>query len=149
MGSTLMKKLFYFAYGSNMNHEQMNKRCPSSKFLNPVYLDEYKFVYDGKSRTWDNKAVANVVDSEGCRVWGGLFEINENNLASLDFHEGYPNSYDKKTVEVQDTDGNKYAAWLYFRIGKKLSDPSEGYRRKIKDGAKDCGLPGDYIKKNL
>ncbi len=145
----MIEKVFYFAYGSNMNHEQMNKRCPSSKFIKPAYLDNYKFIYDGKSKGWDNKAVANVVASQGCQVWGGLFEINEDNLAALDCYEGYPKIYNKKTVEVQDTDGNKYKALVYFRIDEKLGIPFERYQRKVKEGAKDCGLPIDYIKKNL
>ncbi len=145
----MINKLFYFAYGSNMYHKQMNKRCPSSKFLKPVYLDKYKFVYDGESKRWDNKAVANVLYSDGCQVWGGLFEINEDNLAALDCFEGYPDSYDKKMVEVQDADGDKYEAWVYHRTNKNLGDPSDKYQRQVKDGAKDCGLPIDYIKENL
>ncbi len=145
----LIEKVFYFAYGSNMNHAQMNKRCPSSKFIKPGYLNNYKFIYDGQSKRWDKKAVANVVYSDGCQVWGGLFEINEDNLAALDCYEGYPASYDKEMLEVQDTDGNKHKAWVYLRTGEKPGTPSEKYRRKVKDGAKDCGLSCDYIEKNI
>lgn len=38
-------------------------------------------------------------------VYGGLFEINEDNLAALDCYEGYHKRiYDKKEVEVYDSD---------------------------------------------
>lgn len=88
--------MLYFAYGSNMNHMQMRQRCPSSKYIKRVCLKDYKFVYDGYSSKRGG-AVANVVKLRDNVVWGGLFEINKDNLAALDCYEGYPDSYDRKT----------------------------------------------------
>jgi len=66
--------MYYFAYGSNMNHKQMKLRCPGSKFKKKVYLAGYKFVYDGYSNTW-NGPVGNIIKSKNSKVWGGLFKI--------------------------------------------------------------------------
>jgi len=141
--------MYYFAYGSNMNHKQMQRRCPNSKFIKPVYLENAKFIYDGKSIAWNEKAVANIVTIDAGQVWGGIFEIDEDNLAELDCCEGFPKSYGKGIVNVKDEEGNVFQAWAYYRAGEKQGVPSTSYRNIILQGAKDCGLPEEYIKDNL
>ena len=141
--------MFYFAYGSNMNHEQMRKRCPYSNFVGAAYLNNAGFRYDGFSGAWNDKAVANIVSNDGEKVWGGLFEVSENDLAKLDRHEGFPKSYGKKVAHVIDAEGNTYDAWVYFRIGEMKGDPSEKYRKVVLEGARDCNLPEDYVVKNI
>ncbi|HIS18262.1 MAG TPA: gamma-glutamylcyclotransferase, partial [Candidatus Coprovivens excrementavium] len=42
-----MKEIIYFAYGSNLNIEEMNKRCPSSNILGSTILKDYKLVFKG------------------------------------------------------------------------------------------------------
>ncbi len=71
--------MYYFAYGSNMNHKQMKKRYPNSKFIKRAFLEGYEFVYDGYSAILKG-AVANIIKSPSDKVWGGLFEINEDDL---------------------------------------------------------------------
>lgn len=139
--------MYYFAYGSNMNHKQMQERCPDSRFIKAVCLNNAGFRYDGRSKTWDDKAVANIVSSDGEKVWGGLFEVSGNDLAELDRCEGFPKSYGKKIVQVIDIEGNVYDAWVYFRIGEIEGEPSEKYRNVVLEGANNCNLPDDYIKK--
>lgn len=140
--------MYYFAYGSNMNHKQMKKRCPSCKFVKKVFLKEYKFLYDGYSKCRKG-AVANIIESKSDIVWGGLFEINEDNLAALDCYEGYPTSYKKKKVRVEDEHGEICLAWTYLREGKDLSKPSEDYRNIVVQGAHYCNLSEEYIKSVL
>ena len=94
--------MYYFAYGSNMNLDQMRKRCSSGfKFLCRVKLKDYKFVYDGYSENRKG-AVANIIKSNNDIVWGGLFEVNKDCIEKLDFYEGYPNSYNRIIVKVED-----------------------------------------------
>jgi gamma-glutamylcyclotransferase (GGCT)/AIG2-like uncharacterized protein YtfP len=142
--------MHYFAYGSNMNHKLMEKRCPGSHFIKPVYLEHAKFVYDGKSSRWEDKAVANIISCDNARVWGGLFQISQLNLDSLDVnYEGFPKHYGRGMVKVKDIDGEQYDAWVYYRVGQKQGSPSEEYRHIVIQGARDCSLPEDYIKNNL
>lgn len=143
----------YFAYGSNMNHKQMAKRCPGSRLLSKGYIKGWKFVYDGNSIRW-NGAVANIIKatSESSEVWGGLFEINKDNLAALDCYEGYEQgAYDRgDNFEVFDSAGkpNK-GIYSYYRTGKNKGTPSDRYKRIVLQGAKDCDLPKDYIENYL
>ncbi len=120
-------------------------RCPSSRFLRPVLLEGYRFVYDGHSCKW-NGAVANIIESENDIVWGGLFEIDQDNLAALDCYEGYPDSYDKDWFMVKDDKGKSCKAITYFRTAKEPGKPSKEYRETVMQGAKDCKLPEEYIR---
>ena len=119
--------MYHFAYGSNLNHKQMNCRCPDNKFTKRAYLDNYKFVYDGHSKNWEGGAVANILESAGSIVWGGLYEISKSDLENLDRYEGFPNSYNKEELKVKDDQGNIYKAITYLRIGEKISIPSDKY----------------------
>ena len=136
--------MHYFAYGSNLNHEQMKKRCPDSKFIKRAKLVGYKLIYDGYSKKWEG-SVANIIPSRGDLVWGGLYEISMDDRDALDYYEGYPKSYDRKEFEVKDDLDKSYIAYIYFREGKQLGQPSAKYCEVIKIGAKDCGLPQDYM----
>ena len=140
--------MYHFAYGSNLNHKQMNCRCPDNKFIKRVYLDNYEFVYDGYSSNRGG-AVANILKSADNIVWGGLYKISKSDLANLDRREGYSDSYDRKELKVKDAQGNIYKAITYFRIGEKVGIPSNKYRKTVVNGAKDCDLPDDYVKNNL
>ena len=140
--------MYYFAYGSNLNHKQMNCRCSDNKFITRAYSDNYKFVYDGCSSNRGG-AVANILELTDNIVWGGLYEVSKSDLEKLDKREGYPNIYDRKELKVEDDQGNIYKAITYFRIGEKVGIPSNKYRKTVVNGAKDCDLPDDYVKNNL
>jgi len=138
----------YFAYASNMNQAQMQRWCPASRFLKAVFLERFRFVYDGFSVTWDG-AVGNIVRSDTEGVWGALYEITERDRLTLDAFEEYPRSYEHTEVEVKDKDGNAYRAMTYLRTGRALGKPHPDYEKIVIDGAKECGLPDDYVEKSL
>jgi gamma-glutamylcyclotransferase (GGCT)/AIG2-like uncharacterized protein YtfP len=138
----------YFAYASNMNHAQMKERCPGARFLKPVVLEGYRFVYDGYTVSRQG-STANIVKSETESVRGGLFEITEKDHLALDTYEGYPKAYDRKDVEVKDAEGNVFRAMTYFRTGRGLAKPHPDYEKVVLEGARDCRLPDVYVDKYL
>lgn len=140
--------MLYFAFASNMNQAQMKRWCPASRFLKPVVLEGYRFVYDGLSVLWEG-AVGNIVQSATESVWGALYEITERDRLTMDAFEGYPRNYDHKDVEAKDREGKIERAMTYFRTGRPLGKPHPDYERIVIDGAKECGLPDDYIEKFL
>ena len=87
-----------------MNLDQMKERCSNSSFIKRVILKDYRFVYDGHS---NNRAgpVANIIPSRNRKVYGGLFEIDKENLASLNGHE---KNYKIASVNVEDEEKNTY-----------------------------------------
>jgi gamma-glutamylcyclotransferase (GGCT)/AIG2-like uncharacterized protein YtfP len=131
-----------------MNFKQMKERCSSARFVTRAKLHGYRFVYDGYS-SYRNGAVANIIKSDSDTVEGGVFEINEECLKNLDRCEGYPKSYDRRPVEVVDDNGKSYNVIVYLRKPQEIGRPSNEYRNIILEGARDCGLSQDYIKKFL
>ena len=64
--------MLYFAYGSNLNHFQMKKRCKDSVFLKKINLKDFKLTFRSKYRA------ADIEYKMGSLVPGGLYEIYKN-----------------------------------------------------------------------
>ena len=45
--------MLYFAYGSNLNHKQMKKRCKDSIFIKLINLKDYTLTFRSKYRAAD------------------------------------------------------------------------------------------------
>ena len=45
-----MTERLYFAYGSNINLEQMAIRCPAAQVVGPAVLDGYELLFRGNRR---------------------------------------------------------------------------------------------------
>lgn len=152
----------YFAYGSNMSHEQMSKRCPDSKFLERAQLENYRLIYDGQSNRWGG-APGNIIESDGDTIWGGLYEISDKDLERLDKCENCnsieskngtcsqcgEDLYAREKMKFKGDDGGEVEALVYFRTGKEEGEPSERYLDTVIRGAHDCGLPEDYIENQV
>ena len=81
--------MYYFAYGSNLNWPQMQRRCPSSQFICIARLPDYQFGITRHSRL-RNCGTANVIAAPGWEVWGAVYDICDEELLILDsFEDGY------------------------------------------------------------
>ena len=77
----------YFAYGSNINLDQMAQRCPDAQVVGPVTLENYELLFRGNLR---GAGVATIAPREGSTVHGLLWNITPECERSLDYYEGYP-----------------------------------------------------------
>ena len=68
--------MLYFAYGSNMNWQQMRERCPSARFVGVALLSEHKLAFTRKSKK-RGCGVADAVLEGGRKVWGVIYEIDD------------------------------------------------------------------------
>ena len=82
-----MKETYYFAYGSNMNLDQMEYRCPAASVVEPVHLEGYRLTFCGRGK---GSGVATILPEEGSRVEGVLWKITSECEKSLDFYEDQP-----------------------------------------------------------
>ena len=71
--------MYYFAYGSNMNWPQMQRRCPSAQFVCVARLANYEFGITRHSRL-RNCGTANVFPAQGKEVCGIVYDVNEADL---------------------------------------------------------------------
>lgn len=56
-----MKRKYYIAYGSNLDVDQMLRRCPDAITIGSSTIDGYRLVFRGNSRS----GVANIEPCEG------------------------------------------------------------------------------------
>ncbi|MBN2251985.1 MAG: gamma-glutamylcyclotransferase [Candidatus Altiarchaeota archaeon] len=125
----------------------MTEKCVGSRFIGRARLEDHRFVFDGSSDMLRRRSLANVVCSEGDTVWGGLYEIEEDDLKALDDSEFCPSSFGKKTAVVRCEDGKTYEAVVYCRDAREPGVPLREYRETLIQGTRDCGLPKDYTMK--
>lgn len=120
----------YIAYGSNMNIEQMSRRCPNAKPIGKTVLKNYKLVFKG---------VADIEKSESEEVPIVVWEITKECEKALDIYEGYPRLYRKEYVQIE-IDGKTELAMVYVMNYAKGAKPSEYYYNVIKQGYKDFDI---------
>jgi gamma-glutamylcyclotransferase (GGCT)/AIG2-like uncharacterized protein YtfP len=133
--------MYYFAYASNLNREQMSERAPSAKPRFSATLPNYKLLFSGWSRAWRG-AVASIQQSRGDRVMGGVYEISEQDLARLSEHEG--TDYTTTSVVVfRDTGGAVEAVTFARKRQGDEGKPSAEYLAVIKQGYIDWDLTSD------
>ncbi len=129
-----MLRKYYLAYGSNLNLEQMKKRCPSFKVIDTINLKGYGLVYKGLE---DNYAYLTIEKCEKSYVPLALFSISLFDTIALDNYEGYPFSYSKKYFTV-DVEGKEKDAFLYvMNNDNDYHIPSDKYVEICKKGYKD------------
>jgi gamma-glutamylcyclotransferase len=131
----------YFAYGSNMNWEQMKQRCPSALFLGVGRLKDHRLAITRKSRR-RLCGTADVIEEPGSVVWGIVYEIEAAELLVLD---GFEDGYRRESMNIS-VSGQEATAWVYI-AEKELCPPppSAHYKRLMLEGARHWRLPTDYI----
>ena len=131
--------MLYFAYGSNLNHFQIKRRCKDSFFLKKINLKNFRLTFRSKYRAADIEYKKNSI------VPGGLFEISKSDEKKLDVYEDYPILYKKYYFYYY-----KKKVMTYIMIKKtKFKFPTERYLNTVKRGYKDCYLDKKYLNKAL
>ena len=136
-----MEETLYFAYGSNINLEQMAHRCPDAQIMGPVTLENYELRFRGSG-------FATVAPKEGCVVHGLLWKLTPSCEQSLDRYEGYPRHYTKETVTVQTMDGAAVSVMAYIMAEPMCRQPAlpyPSYYRAIQQGFETNGLPVESL----
>ena len=131
--------MLYFAYGSNLHHFQMRRRCKDSVFLKKINLNGFKLTFRSKYSAADIEKKRNSV------VQGALFEISKSDEKKLDVYEDFPILYKKYYFNYY----NK-KVMTYIMINKTpFRYPTVRYLNIIQRGYKDCKLDKKYLKKAL
>ena len=131
--------MLYFAYGSNLHHFQIKKRCKDSVFLRKIYLKNFTLTFRSRYRA------ADIEPKKNSKVPGALFEISKSDEKKLDVYEDYPILYKKYYFNYY---GKKV---MTYTMTKKTSFtfPTERYLNTVKRGYRDCDLDKNYLKQAL
>ena len=131
--------MLYFAYGSNLNHFQMKRRCKDSVFIKKINLRNFRLTFRSKYRA------ADIEPKKSSIVPGGLFEISRSDEKKLDIYEDFPNLYKKYYFNYY---GKK--VMTYTMVKKTtFTFPTERYLNIVKKGYKDCNLNKKFLNKAL
>ena len=121
---------YYFAYGSNLHHLQMKKRCPYCRFIKKIILHNYSLSFRSKY------GAADIEKKIGSKVYGALYLISKTSERKLDIYEEYPTLYKKMFFKY---DNKKVMTYIMVKK-TKLVPPTTQYLNVIKQGYKDCKL---------
>ena len=130
----------YFAYGSNLDLEQMRRRCPSARALRVAILRGYRLGFAGRSALWSGGGVATLWPASDEWVKGVLYELAEAELARLDRFEGHPVAYCREQRLVEDEFGMVHSAQIYLKRGARKSKPSKAYLEVITEAYHRLGF---------
>ena len=131
----------YFAYGSNMDKNQMAERCPSATLMGIGYLTGYSFGVDARG-------YATVGKKTGETVEGVVWHITKEDEQSLDVREGVKSDcYRKEYINVE---YNGYETPMLVYISNRDSadvSNNNDYMNKVITAARAFCLTDDYISK--
>ncbi len=133
----------------------MQLACPGHGFLGAAELREHRLAFTRRSlRT--GTGVADILAAPGQSVWGALYELDDAHLAAIDDKEGNGWAYERRPVRVilaaagaagAAGQAGELEAFAYAVItpdGEHVS-PSREYLQALLDGARERGLPDDYV----
>ena len=133
----------YFAYGSNLWHQQMQERCPQHRNLGRAVLLGYRWTITGGG-------TATVIPSAADEVWGILYGLSASDEVTLDIKECVPRLYVKEMLSVLPEGSSKPIPALVYIDTR----PGEGpilaeYVIRMRKGLADSPLPADYVEKMI
>ena len=131
--------MLYFAYGSNLHHFQMKRRCKDSLFIKKINLNDFRLTFRSKYRAADIEAKKKSI------VPGALYEISKSDEKKLDVYEDFPNLYKKYYFSYY---GKKVMTYTMSNKTKFMY-PTERYLNIILQGYNDCKIDAKNLKKIL
>lgn len=168
MGSTSEKPTIYFGYGSNLWLQQMDMRCPTSKYRGVARLNGYKWIIN--DRGYANVVQVNTTDPEDLAsssnytnvVFGLVYSLKEEDEKRLDKNEGVPIAYEKEDIACEFWE-SKDGKWVDVSIKPTKAidmlvyidrnrtttdDPKKEYIYRMNRGIDDAikqGVPKEYV----
>lgn len=146
----------YFAYGSNMDKDDLDKWCvkhnhPIVEFLdtNPARLSGYKLCFNHFSKGRDAGA-ANIMECNNSIAYGLLISLKVCYKSTLESKEGSPYCYNECFVDIETFKGVVEKDVLTFKLlkekeRKEHQPPSNYYMNLILKNAEKYKFPPDYI----
>lgn len=158
-----MSRDWVFAYGSNMNLEDLRRwlhgieetPAETERLVGELKKNGKVAVLENHKLAWNyysasrNGGAANIEKRDGYEVFGVSYLVNQKWLDLFDDKEGKP--YTRQMCQIKLFESRQpVLAWIYYVRPEKISQnnkwPTAEYKQIIIDGARQWGLPEDYIK---
>jgi gamma-glutamylcyclotransferase len=142
--------LHYFAYGSNMLEARLLERIPTARRLHVGRLRGYRLLFDKRgSKDGSGKCHVESTGVSADQVWGVVYALHQRDRAVLDEIEGVGHGYEVATRTIELRDGTEVEAFLYIADPDYVDPglkPFDWYVELVLAGARENGLPTDYIR---
>jgi len=136
----------YFAYGSNMNEDELKKWGITIIDRKKALLHNYTVALNRYSKNRQG-GVLDIIPSQGSIVEGVLYELSDEAKRKVERKEGVTiGAYKEKHIDVE-VDGRIVKNAITYVVCKKEDSPSasEEYKKRVLKGAKDHDLSDRYI----
>ena len=146
-----MKKKCYIAYGSNLNVQQMQMRCPYATVLCTAELEDWELLFKG-SKTG---SYLTIEPAEGYSVPVAVWEVTPIDEVSLDRYEGFPRFYYKTEMTVKVTGirsgaKSRRTGFVYIMDeNRKAGTPRRYYMDVCRQGYKTFGFDTETLEEAL
>lgn len=121
----------YLAYGSNMNMEQMEVRCPKARPIGTTEIKDHRLVFRG---------VADIEPAKGMTVPVAVWLITPECEAALDTYEGVKSGFYRREFVTLLNGDKREKALVYKMNSGGIMPPSDYYLDAIRQGYQDFGL---------
>lgn len=130
--------MLYCAYGSNLNLNQMDFRCPNSYVIGTGMLHGWRLVF---------KYHADIIPDGKSSVPVLIWDVPIEDIEALDMYEGYPRYYMTRNVTVDMDDGRTLDAFAYVMQPSfnTIEEPNNTYFNCIEEGYIENGMDLDYL----
>jgi hypothetical protein len=139
----------YFAYGGNMNREQIESRCTKPEVLAVAKIPDLKLDFFDHGKVWDS-GLESAVAAPGHDLWGVVYKLSAYAQDSLDDHQDIrldgTGAYFHYPAIATDDMGKTYKVLFYKKDNRsEHSKPSREFLDFLVKGAEERGLPAAYI----
>lgn len=140
------KPVWYFAFGANMCSRVLAARRVTPLAREPAKLPDYRLAFLEKGFPFFEPAFASIEPAPGDTVHGVLLQLEQRGFAFIDSTESP--GYRLLEVDVIGRDSGRVCAATYAsRRPVQGLVPSRRYLELICEGARENGLPGDYVRR--
>ncbi|XP_068584649.1 gamma-glutamylcyclotransferase a [Cebidichthys violaceus] len=143
-------RFMYFAFGSNLLKERLQLANRSAVFHTTGRLKDHELNFglcEKSGYTAWHGGVATIASCPGEDVWGVIWTLSNEDLPRLDKQEGVNiGIYSPLEVSVE-TDKGPILCRTYQMMNFHASPPSPQYKQVVCLGAKQNGLPVEYLKR--
>ena len=129
---------YYLAYGSNLNKEQMVRRCQDAKPVCKWTMLNYQPAF--------RRGFLTIEPKEGAEVPCGVWKISDQDEKNLDRYEGFPRFYRKENFLTMVPDPEELTGKLVTALAYVMNDgflpeePSYHYLETVYKGYNDFCL---------
>ncbi|MFP4608331.1 MAG: gamma-glutamylcyclotransferase family protein [Candidatus Natronoplasma sp.] len=149
----------YFAYGSNLDLEQMEERGITVKRSELAELPGWRLAFTIYSSGWSGGVADIIPGGSDEKVEGVVYTILKEDLNKLDHYEGREvkdnmevGMYRRQYIPVRTAEGRETVLTYVVNRASDYKEkvelkPSKEYMAAIISGAQEHGLSDDYIKR--